>query len=512
MDRLGCVYLVGAGPGDPGLMTLKGRELLSLCDVVVYDHLASERFLDWVPENCRKIYVGKQAGHHSMKQEEINGILVELALSGRTVVRLKGGDPFVFGRGGEEVLALEKHGIPYETVPGVTSAVAVPESAGIPVTHRAVSRSFHVITGHTQAGTECLPPDFGVYGTLPGTLVFLMGLGQLPKIVQQLIDSGKSPDTPAAVIENGTLPGERVIRAPLAQISSRVREAGLGTPAVIVVGDTAAYEMKYRTEGPLAGKRVGITGTEQFAGKLAAALSEQGAQVSWLINMKVEDHIDEAPMQTAYRNLSDYTWLVFTSANGVRLFFQGLFKDGRDYRCLGHVKFAVIGDGTGRELAGYGFNADYMPDTYCAKALADGLVQVAGPGDRLLIARSGGGSPVLAQTLLDAGIRFDDIVLYEVSGRQASSFRPEQEMRLDYITFASASGVRAFFDCMDKAGTGDTANKALGPAGSLKDIRLVCIGAVTAHELERQGYRADITAGQYHIEGLVQAIIKDSFV
>ena len=228
--------------------------------------------------------------------------------------------------------------------------------------------------------------------------------------------------------------------------------------------------------------------------------------------MKVEDHIDEAPMQTAYRNLSDYTWLVFTSANGVRLFFQGLFKDGRDYRCLGHVKFAVIGDGTGRELSGYGFNADYMPDTYCAKALADGLVQVAGPGDRLLIARSGGGSPVLAQTLLDAGIRFDDIVLYEVSGRQASSFRPEQEMRLDYITFASASGVRAFFDCMDKAGTGDTANKALGPAGSLKDIRLVCIGAVTAHELERQGYRADITAGQYHIEGLVQAIIKDSFV
>lgn len=326
MDRLGCVYLVGAGPGDPGLMTLKGRELLSLCDVVVYDHLASERFLDWVPENCRKIYVGKQAGHHSMKQEEINGILVELALSGRTVVRLKGGDPFVFGRGGEEVLALEKHGIPYETVPGVTSAVAVPESAGIPVTHRAVSRSFHVITGHTQAGTECLPPDFGVYGTLPGTLVFLMGLGQLPKIVQQLIDSGKSPDTPAAVIENGTLPGERVIRAPLAQISSRVREAGLGTPAVIVVGDTAAYEMKYRTEGPLAGKRVGITGTEQFAGKLAAALSEQGAQVSWLINMKVEDHIDEAPMQTAYRNLSDYTWLVFTSANGVRLFSRGFSK------------------------------------------------------------------------------------------------------------------------------------------------------------------------------------------
>ena len=333
MDRLGCVYLVGAGPGDPGLMTLKGRELLSLCDVVVYDHLASERFLDWVPENCRKIYVGKQAGHHSMKQEEINGILVELALSGRTVVRLKGGDPFVFGRGGEEVLVLEKHGIPYETVPGVTSAVAVPESAGIPVTHRAVSRSFMLSQDMTQARHRMpYPLTFrGWYGTRsplagPFWVIPYGAGGSCQRLVQQLIDSGKSPDTPAAVIENGTLPGERVIRAPLAQISSRVREAGLGTPAVIVVGDTAAYEMKYRTEGPLAGKRVGITGTEQFAGKLAAALSEQGAQVSWLINMKVEDHIDEAPMQTAYRNLSDYTWLVFTSANGVRLFFPGAFQ------------------------------------------------------------------------------------------------------------------------------------------------------------------------------------------
>ena len=512
MDRLGCVYLVGAGPGDPGLMTIKGRELLSSCDVVVYDHLASKRFLDWVPETCRKIYVGKQAGHHSMKQEEINDVLVELALSGHTVVRLKGGDPFVFGRGGEEILALEKHGIPYETVPGVTSAVAVPECAGIPVTHRAVSRSFHVITGHTQAGMECLPPDFGVYGTLPGTLVFLMGLGQLPLIAKQLIDSGKSPDTPAAVIENGTLPGERVVRAPLSQISSRVREAGLGTPAIIVVGDTAAYEMNYRTAGPLAGRRVGITGTEQFAGKLAAALSGQGAQVSWLVNMKVEDHIEEAPMQAAYRNLPSYTWLVFTSANGVRLFFQGLFKDGRDCRCLGHVKFAVIGDGTGRELYGYGFNADYMPDTYCAKALADGLVHAVSPGDRLLIARSAGGSPILAQTLLNAGIHFDDIVLYEVTGQPSASFIPEEVMGFDYITFASASGVRAFFDCLTQGGTGDKAVGIQGIAGHPKDTKLVCIGAVTARELERQGYKADITAAQYHIEGLVKAIIKDSFV
>ena len=227
------VYLVGAGPGDPALMTLKGQALLSSCGALVYDHLASRQFLEWVPSACRKIYVGKQAGHHSMKQDEINAVLVELALSGLTVVRLKGGDPFVFGRGGEEIQALEAHGIPYETVPGVTSAIAVPECAGIPVTHRGVSRSFHVITGHTRDGEDCLPPEFETYGSLPGTLVFLMGLGQLPAITARLIEGGMAPDTPAAVIENGTLPDQRAVRAPLSGIHAKVLEAGIGTPAIM---------------------------------------------------------------------------------------------------------------------------------------------------------------------------------------------------------------------------------------------------------------------------------------
>lgn len=493
MEKQGMVYLVGAGPGDLGLMTLKGKALLSSCDAVVYDHLASQRFLDWVPENCRKIYVGKQAGRHSMKQEEINRLLVELALSGLTVVRLKGGDPFVFGRGGEEILALESRNIPYETVPGVTSAVAVPESAGIPVTHRAVSRSFHVITGHIKDGEECLPPDFEAYGSLNGTLVFLMGLGQLPAIVEKLMAGGKSPDTPAAVIEKGTLPGERVVRAPLRELQEAVQEAGISTPAIIVVGETAACKMRCKSLKPLSGVRVGITGTEHFAGKLSAAFEAQGAQVSWVLDMKVESLAKSEAMQNAYENLSSYTWLVFTSANGVRLFFEELMAGKCDSRSLGHVKFAVIGDGTGNELARYGFKADYMPDSFCAEALALGLTGILKAEDCVLIARSQGGSPVLTQILSQAGITYDDIVLYRVSGQ---SVRHMEQEAFDYLTFASASGVRAFFEKQTETGWGITA-----------DTKLVCIGQITAEELKRQGREADITAGQYHIDGLVQAVI-----
>jgi len=507
MKKQGIVYLVGAGPGDPGLMTIKGRELLASCNAVVYDHLASEHFLGWVPGTCRKLYVGKQAGRHSMKQEEINELLVTLALSGLTVVRLKGGDPFVFGRGGEEILALEAHKIPYVVVPGDTSAVAVAEYAGRPVTHRAVSRSFHVITGHMREGGECLPPDFENYGSLPGTLVFLMGLGQLPAITQRLITGGKSPDTPAAVIERGTLPGQRVVRAALSRLHDAVQREGIRTPAVIVVGETAAYDMKCSALRPLSGIRVGITGTEQFAGRLTRALEAQGAQVSWVLDMKVISHAESAPMKDAYKNLEQYTWIVFTSANGVRLFFLGLRAAGRDYRSLGHVKFAVIGEGTGRELERYGFQEDYMPDSYCAEALGQGLCGILTPADRLLIARSKGGSPVLTRLLGQAGILFDDIPLYEVKGSSvndssvnnspANDSPADKIETLDYLTFASASGVRAYFERMD----------SIGMPSWLPDAKMVCIGDITARELERSGHKAHITASSYHIGGLVQAII-----
>lgn len=494
--KQGIVYLVGAGPGAPGLLTLRGKELLSACDAVVYDHLASERFLDWVPKHCHRVYVGKQAGQHSMKQEEINNVLVKLALKGLNVVRLKGGDPFVFGRGGEEVMALAEHGILYEVVPGVTSAVAVPECAGIPVTHRAVSRSFHVITGHTQDGGGCLPPDLDMYGKIQGTLVFLMGLGQLPAIAKSLMEGGRPPETPAAVIEKGTLPGERTVRAPLGRLYEAAKEAEIGAPAIIVVGETASYEMKCGAFKPLGGIRVGITGTGHFTDKLKEALEAKGAQVSLVMEMKVESHAEEAPMQEAYGRLKEYGWIVFTSANGVRLFFQGLVRAGRDYRALGHVKFAVIGDGTGKELESHGFLADFMPDSYSAKALAQGLAMILTEPCRVLIARSEGGSPELTHILADAGIPFDDIILYHVQGSGAALKDEEDSAALDYLTFASASGARALFQELRETG------------GQISEhTRLACIGAITARELEKQGRKADITAARYHIDGLVQAIV-----
>lgn len=496
MEKQGMVYLVGAGPGNPGLMTIRGRELLASCDAVVYDYLASWHVGDWVPLSCKTVYVGKQAGRHSMKQEEINNLLAKLAKSGLTVVRLKGGDPFVFGRGGEEILALKRHGIPYEVVPGVSSAVAVPECAGIPVTHREVSRSFHVITGHTREGEDCILSDFGLYASLPGTLVFLMGLGALPSIAKGLMEGGKSPDTPSAVIEKGTLPGQRVIRAPLGELYDKALKEGVETPAVIVVGETASYDMVCSALRPLSGIRVGITGTGPFAKKLTGALEARGAQVSWVLDMKVVSHAGEAPMQEAYRNLDCYTWIAFTSANGVRLFFQGLLSEGRDYRSLGHVKFAVIGDGTGKELASYGFFADYTPPAYCAQALGEGLCSILGDGDRLLIARSKGGSPILTKLLWLAGIDFHDIELYEVCPSCGAAGSPSQEKPLDYLTFASASGVRAYFDRIEE--------KAV--QSSLSGTTLVCIGDITARELERRGRKAEVTADRYHIEGLVEAI------
>ena len=433
-----------------------------------------------------------------MKQDEINAVLVELALSGLTVVRLKGGDPFVFGRGGEEIQALEARGIPYETVPGVTSAIAVPECAGIPVTHRGISRSFHVITGHTQDGRDCLPPGFEAYGSLPGTLVFLMGLGQLPSITARLIEGGMPPDTPAAVIEKGTLPGQRVVRAPLSGICARVTEEGIGTPAIIVVGQTASFDMKCSLVGPLAGCRIGMIGTRHFTDSLGTALEQKGADVSNILDMEVVSHAAGPAMQEAYRNLAAYTWLIFTSANGVRLFFQELLHSGGDYRLLGHIKFAVIGDGTKKELANFGFHADYMPDSFCAGALAKGLASILTPSDRLLIARSRGGSPILTVILGEAGIVYDDIVLYEVGGKPADSSIPAGE-GFDYITFASASGVRAYL----------SSGLRVNPGQRTGQTRLACIGDITAGELKKHGMKADIVAETYHIQGLVKAIEED---
>ncbi|WP_349947160.1 uroporphyrinogen-III C-methyltransferase [Lacrimispora sp. BS-2] len=499
MKETGVVYLVGAGPGDPGLITEKGLSRLRICDAVVYDALLSSRLLDEVPDQCRKIHVGKRAGHHSMKQEEINQLLVELAGEGLSVVRLKGGDPFVFGRGGEEIMALSEAGIPYEVVSGVTSAVAALASAGIPVTHRAVSRSFHVMTGHTLSEEGTLPADFNEFARLSGTLVFLMGLGNLSLIVKGLLNQGKSGETPAAVIQNGTLPGERTVRGALRDIEEKVLAAGIKSPAIIVVGEVASLDFSSTLKQPLEGCRIGVTGTDSFTDRLRKQLTSFGGTSESILSLLIESCRKSGKMKEAYEKLPSYTWIVFTSANGVREFFHGLLEWGYDFRAVGHVKFAVVGRGTADELLRHGFSADYIPKKYQVQDLAAGLKGLISGEDRLLIPRSSGGSKELNEILDEAGASYDDIVLYDVaSAGIKTENRAEALKQLDYLTFSSASGVEAFFREADEE-----------IKEALAGLKVVCIGDITAKALMEHGRKADIIAGVYTIRGITEAICRD---
>lgn len=503
MKKQGMVYLVGAGPGARGLMTLRGFELLKKCDALVYDHLASEEFLSCLKEGCRVIYVGKQAGHHSMKQEKISQLLVSLAKEGLDVVRLKGGDPFVFGRGGEEILALREADIPWELVPGVSSAIAVPELAGIPVTHRQVSRSFHVMTGHCMEGDNSLLEHVKNCGSMDGTLVFLMGRGQLKTIVQGLLEGGKPEDTPSAIIEKGTLPGQRIVRAPLSSLAKKADEAGIQTPAIIVVGETASYDLLCQKEAPkrpLEGIHVGMIGTEDFQERFEAALLREGAVPEPVLTLKLTSYAASPAMALAYSHLASYSWLLFTSANGVHLFFEGLTAAGGDLRALGHIKFAVIGPGTGAALKKHGFLADYMPDTHSAAGLAEGLCSlISADSGRLLIPRSEDGSRELTRILNEAGFSFDDIPLYKLADLSSCPFLLPAEGCPDYVAFASASGVRSFFE------KGCFQNKGGWP----EKTRALCIGALTAKALLEYGKKPDVTAASYDIEGLINALKQD---
>lgn len=497
MKKNGVVYLVGAGPGDPGLITQKGLKRLESCDALVYDSLASDCFLDEVPDHCRKIYAGKRAGAHSMKQEEINRLLVKLAQEGLNVVRLKGGDPFVFGRGGEEISALSKEGIPFEVVPGVTSAVAALSMAGIPVTHRAVSRSFHVMTGHTLSENGTLPPDFDSFAKLSGTLIFLMGLSNLSLIVNGLINNGKPENTPAAVIENGTLPEQRTVRGTLADIEEQVKQAEIKSPAIIVAGDVAALDFSSTINLPLKGCRIGITGTDSFTARFNQDLLSLGAITDSVLALSIKSRRLGEDMIEAYKDLNTYSWLILTSANAVREFFAGLLEGGYDLRSLGRIKFAVIGKGTESELLKLGFHADYIPERYQVKDLAKGLISRLTKEDRLLIPRSAGGSPELNLALDEAGVCYDDRVLYEVALKEKEQEQIVKSLaHLDYLTFASASGVDAFFQ----------REKALALPAYLK---VVCIGDITAKALSRYGREADLIAPVYSISGLTEVICKD---
>lgn len=487
---MGKVYLVGAGPGDAGLITVKGLEKLKICDAVVYDRLAAEELLDVVPQSCEKIYVGKEAGRHYKKQEEINEILVECARTHDIVVRLKGGDPFVFGRGGEEIEALSQYDIPYEVIPGVTSAVAVPECAGIPVTHRGVARSFHVITGHTKDSIADPEYDYDALSKMEGTLVFLMGLSNLKEIAEHLICAGKPADTPATVISDGTTPYQKTVRGTLGTIGEQVAESGLKSPAVIIIGDTAEFEYRYSSPDC---KSVGITATELLWDKLETGFERLGMQPVSLCDMKVEPTEQMRELGVQLHQLDRYEWIFFTSQNAIRLFFEEMKEQRMDVRNLSRLRFAVLGSGTAAKLWEYGIKADFIPSAYTVATLGEEFVRIVKDKEKVLIPRAVQGSKELTDILKREGVEYLDLAIYDVVGSMTKNIRCLED--LDYLVFVSASGVTAFFE--------ELQNRELSLPGKIK---IACIGKITEKRLLEKYGKADVVATVNDVEGLIEKI------
>lgn len=487
---MGKVYLLGAGPGDPELITVKGCKLLKSCDAVIYDRLATEDLLDYVKEDCEKIYVGKEAGKHYKKQEEINDILVDCGMRHKLVVRLKGGDPFVFGRGGEEIDALNRYGIPYEVIPGITSAVAVPECAGIPVTHRGISRSFHVITGHTKEHSGNPVCDYKVLADTEGTLVFLMGLSKVGVIAGELMAAGKLGTTPVAVISNGTTKYQKVVRATLENIAEKVKENEMSSPAIIVIGETAGYEYLYQ---PANTRKIGITATDSLWEKLETGFTGIGMLPVSLCSMQVVPTEGMQQLEEELSRLEDYQWILFTSQNAVRLFFERMKRRKTDIRRLGGIRFAVLGSGTAEKLLEYGIKADFIPSKYRVSVLAEEFAKVVKSGERVLIPRALQGSPKLDDILTEKQISYRDIPIYDVTGKMTQNVKCLES--LDYLVFVSASGVTAFFEQLRERGL-------TLPEG----IRIACIGKITQKRLLEEYGEADVVAAVNDVEGLLAAV------
>lgn len=446
----GKVWLVGAGPGDIGLFTLKGMEVLKKAEVVVYDSLVGQGVLSRIPSSARLIHVGKRANHHTMVQEKINEVLLQEAEKGFRVVRLKGGDPFLFGRGGEELELLKEHDIPYEIVPGVTSPIAVPAYNGIPVTHRDFCSSLHIITGHKRAGKE-YDIDFKALVQTKGTLVFLMGVSALEDICRGLLNSGMDPDMPAAILQKGTTAGQKRIVATVSTLPEEVKRQGIETPAIIVVGKVCslAEEFAWYEKLPLSGWKVLVTRPRALVSETAEKLREKGAEVLELPAIYTESLKDQKNLHCAIENMALYGWIVFTSPTGVDVFFEEMAKSEKDVRCLGKVKIAVIGEGTRKKLRQRGIFADFMPSVYDGDFLGRELGEKLSGNERILIPRAEKGNENLVRFLEEAGAVVDDIPTYATHYEKSAIIDEKQEFEagnIDCVVFTSASTVKGFVE------------------------------------------------------------------
>ncbi len=499
----GKVYLVGAGPGDPGLLTRRGAEVLAQADVVVYDHLASPRLLDLAPASALKVCAGKSIGHCTLSQPEINQTLVEHARAGKTVVRLKGGDPYVFGRGAEEAEHLRAEGLAFEVVPGVTAGIGVTAYAGVPVTHRDAASAVAFVTGHhdPEALESHQRLDWSALAKFPGTLVVYMGVTRLEALCRTLIRLGKPAETPAALIESGTLPRQRTVAATLGDLPRLVTEANLGPPALFIVGEVVARRQALRwfEERPLFGQRIVVTRPVDEADPSASALESLGAEVLMAPTVTIGPPADLGPVDRAIERLAEFDWLVFTSANGVRHFLDRLDAIGRDLRALGSLKLAAIGPTTAEALARFRLKADLIPAEYRSESLAAALADRVA-GRRVLLARADRGRTLLKDELAPIA-DVEQIAVYQNADAPtipAAIIDRIAEGTVDWITLTSSAITRRLHALLP-----ESARARIGAT-----TRLASLSPVTTTTANELGWPVAAEAQVYTWHGLIQAIVK----
>jgi uroporphyrinogen III methyltransferase/synthase len=494
----GKVFLVGAGPGDPGLLTLRAAQVLRTAEVVLFDALASDAVVALAPPQCERIFVGKRGGDHAMPQDEIEALAIEKARRGLNVVRLKGGDPFVFGRGGEEAEALRDAGIAFEVVPGISSVYAVPAYAGIPVTHREYAASFTVLTGHEDPQKSASSLDWAKLADAHRTLVVLMAVANLREIARQLIAHGLAGVTPAAVIQNGTRPTQRTVVGTLATIADDAAAANIEAPAVVVIGGVAQLRERLRwfDTSALFGKRVAITRTGPQSESFGRALLERGAEPIFAATIAFEPPDDPSTAERAVDALSSFAWVIFTSSNGADAFFATLTARKADARALAGIGIAAIGERTAERLRLYGLRADVVPDEFVGEDVARAVAQRARPGDRVLLYRAQEARDVLVRMLEESGLDVTVAAAYKTVVPNDPGFS-EKIARAEVLTFTSASTVAGFSTLL--GGNAAAARAARGKC-------VACIGPITAQAASDAGLRVDVFAQRYTTAGLLAAL------
>ncbi len=495
--RPGVVYLVGAGPGDPGLITLRARELIASADVIFHDRLVAAEALEAARDDAEMIYVGKQPGSESTQQQEIEQRIVEAARAGRSVVRLKGGDPFVFGRGGEEGEALRAAGIEFEVVPGVTAGIAAPAYAGIPVTHRDDASAVAFVTGHEDPEKPESALDWEALAAFPGTLVFYMGIKRLAENVEALVAAGRDRSEPAAVIERGTMARQRVVDGQLGEIAAIVELQGLEAPAVLVVGRVAGRRgaLAWLERRPLFGRRIVVTRARAQASELAGTLRSLGAEVVELPAIRIEPRVEDAAVRAAVAAIHTYALICLTSPNGVRLLCEAMVEQGRDARALANATIAAIGPGTAAALGELAVIADIVPERFVAEALVEALEPVDVKGKPVLIARAAEARDVLPDALRERGAEVDVVALYETVAEDPSPEAIDAAQDADYVTFTSSSTVRNLVGSLGKR--------------MPSHARIVSIGPITSATAREAGLDVHVEAERHDIEGLVEALLAD---